>query len=325
MKKLLSYKFTPFLFTLFIIGIFYLLGSLPGKENTQEAAFTQSTVSVTPSPAPDRAAETSDLTLSVRNTSITIGEDKQAVIDKFGLPGRIDKTEYGFDYYIYNNDYSHMAFIAVQDNKVVGYYTDSADFNYQGVHRGNTVSQLNKALKQQFELSEAITYSNSTSTIKILMDTLESKTVTGIYILPKDASPKDYSKETVRGIEALLYDLTNSARAHNKLSPLSWSSSASLAARKHSNSMSVNNFIAHTDPERRSPGERLAAEGIAYVKCGENIIAGYDDAILSVHHLYNSKSQRGNLLSKTYRYTGDGFSYTKDSEHKTYLTQDFYR
>ncbi len=325
MKKLLSHHLAPYLITIVIMGLFYLLGMLPRKEDPQEAVFVQNTVSEAPAPVPEQADDPSNPALSVRNSSITIGETKQAVIDKFGIPGRIDKTEYGFDYYIYNNDYTRMAFIAVQDDKVLGYYTDSVDFNYQGVHYGDTIDQLNKALKKQFELSESITYSDSTNTIHIFMDALESKTVTGIYILPKGAATGDYSEEIIRSIEVLLYDLTNSFRAHNKLAPLSWSSSSSLAARKHSNSMSANDYLAHTDPERRSPGGRLIAEGISYEKCGENIIAGYDDAILSVHHLYNSKNQRKNLLSKTYRYTGDGFSFNKDSKYKTYITQDFYR
>ncbi len=326
MKKIRSHHLAPYLITVLLMSFIYLLGLLPYyKEEPAQTAFTQDSLPQSPTPVPEQSDKLTELTLYVRDSSITPGESAQTVIDKFGVPGRIDRTEYGFDYYIYNNDYSRMALIAVQEDIVIGYYTDSSDLNYQGIHYGDSLEQVNQALKKQFQLSEVITYIKGTNTIHIFMDTLETKTVTGIYVLPSDVTPGKYSTEIIRGIESLLYDLTNAVRAHNKLGPLSWSSSASSAARKHSASMSAGNYLSHTDPERRSPGGRLIAEGIGYEKCGENIIAGYDDAILAIHHLYNSKTQRKNLLSKTYRYTGDGFSYHKDSQYKTYITQNFYR
>ncbi len=282
-------------------------------------------LSPTPSPPPAADISSNPKALAVRDTLLSIGDRIEDVIRKLGSPGRIAETEFDFQYYIYNNDYKRLLFIAVLRNRVVGFYTDSGDFEYLGLRRGSTLEQVEHALTKDYDMSEVLNYDVSDCSIRILMDRLETGTVTGIYVLSSSISEGDYEDTVITHAEQMVYDLTNSFRAHNGLSPLSWSSSAGIAARKHSLTMAEDDFFGHRDPARRSPGDRLKAEGISYRTCGENIIAGYEGAILSVHGWYNCTDHRKNLLHTGFRYLGVGIAYDENSRYQIYITQNFYR
>ena len=73
----------------------------------------------------------SEITLNVRGISISLGEEEKSILHKLGKPNRIVSTEYDFNYYVYNNDYSKLLFVAIRDSEVVGFYTDSIDFNFR--------------------------------------------------------------------------------------------------------------------------------------------------------------------------------------------------
>lgn len=264
-------------------------------------------------------------TLYVRDSHLSIGESKYSMIKKLGVPGRIVDTEYDFEYYIYNNDYNKLLFVAIKKSKIVGFYTNSFNFEYLGITPGNTVEEINEVLDQDFKLSQVLDYTEEDLEIKLLMDTLETKKVTGVYIISNRVKRKEYTEEIMLNIALMTYDLTNSVRAKHSLPALSWSSSAAKAARKHTKDMAVNSYFDHISLLGDSPGDRLYAEGISYTKVGENIIAGYDSVIISNHAWYNSQKHRKNMLSETYRYLGVGFYYRKSSDYKTYLSQTFYR
>jgi uncharacterized protein YkwD len=311
--------------TILLSGGIYAFSPKEDQTNLYEASFTQDFITATVTPAREADPNLSLDTLQVRGNSITLGESTDDIVHKLGLPGHIIDTEYDFDYYIYNNDYTRLLFIAMKDNKIIGFYSDSIDFSFQGISYGDTIATVNQSLDENFDIAEVLTHKASTYSVKILMDALETQSVTGIYILSDEVIEDDYTDSVMKNIGLMSYDLTNSARARNGLPILSWSSSVALAARKHCINMATANFFDHNDPERRTPGQRILAEGIAYDKCGENIIAGYGSAILANHGWYNSKSHRRNILNPDYRYLGVGFAYDLGSIYKTYITQNFYR
>lgn len=286
---------------------------------------TYSPEDITASPAPEETASLTGDTLTVRQVSIALGESAESTIRKLGLPNRIDDTEYDFDYYIYNNDYSRLVFIAIRENTVIGFYTDSLDFSFYGLSYGDELSAVETAFDQNFAMDEVISIRKENYTIKVLMDQLVSHKVTGIYVFSNSIEQGEYTDSVIKNIELMVYDLTNSIRVRNGEEILSWSSSAALSARKHSNDMAVNRFFAHENLEGKSPGDRIRAEGIAYNTYGENIIAGYGTAILSTHGWFNSAAHRNNILHSKFRYLGVGFTYLTDSTYKTYITQNFYR
>ncbi len=318
---------------LILFGGFYAFHFRQVDQASQEAAFTKNLV-VTPTvaPADTQPEKISEDSLQVRGASVLLGDSAERLIKVLGEPGRIDAAEDNYDYYIYNNDYSRMAFIAVRDDKVMGFYSDSVDFTFHQISYGDDISQINKALGRTFTEAAVLTYETDTYTAKILMDQLETHKVTGIYVLSKEEEPsasKDqfgqYTDTVINHIEQMSYDLVNSYRRRHDLPPLSWSSSAATAARKHSEAMATKDFFGHIDPELRTPGSRLFAEGIGYSDCSENIVGGYGNAILSGHAVYNSDKQRRNILSREYRYVGVGFAYDAESKYHSYYTQIFYR
>lgn len=273
----------------------------------------------------EETPESYNTPLNIRGATIYLGENKDSLIKKLGFPNRIDETEYDFEYYIYNNDYNNLLFIAMKDDKAVGYYTDSINFNLMGITTGADIKTVNQVLSESYELKSVLVHTTDLYVLHILLDSIDTKKVTGIYLLSSDAKEDEYSDEVKRNIEQMVYDLTNSIRVRKGQKALSWSSSAALAARKHSSNMAENHFFNHKDSTGRSPGDRLKSEGIAYQSSGENIIAGYGTAILSTHGWYNSSGHRKNILSTKFRYLGVGFDYLEDSDYKTYITQNFFR
>ncbi|HKL80054.1 MAG TPA: CAP domain-containing protein [Mobilitalea sp.] len=263
--------------------------------------------------------------LRIRNTVISFGERTDSFIKKLGLPNRIIDTEYDFDWYVYNNDYKRLLFLAVMEGEVVGFYTDSIDFEFYGITYGLDFDSVNIALDSDFVLSEILDFTSDKYDAKVLMDKAGTHMVTGIFVLLNTAEIKEFNIHINKGIDLQVFDLTNSIRARNDLPLLAWSSSAAKASEKHSFSMAENNFFGHICPNGKSPGDRLREAGVSYRNIGENIIAGYGTAILSSHSWFNSPDHRGNILNAEYKSLGVGFTYQPDSTSITYITEIFYR
>ncbi|CUH91595.1 CAP domain-containing protein [Herbinix luporum] len=267
----------------------------------------------------------SEITLNVRGISISLGEEEKSILHKLGKPNRIVSTEYDFNYYVYNNDYSKLLFVAIRDSEVVGFYTDSIDFNFMGISPQSDLNLVNKILKKDFTMDFILTHNTHSYSLEIFMDEVGTNYVTGISLLTADIKENKSMDEITNHIELLVFDLTNSIRARNGLSTLSWSSTAANAARKHSTDMAINSYFSHYDKYNKGPSDRLNEEGITFQYLGENIIAGYGTAIISTHAWFNSPDHRENILNKNFRNLGVGFTYIKDSDYKTYITQLFYR
>jgi uncharacterized protein YkwD len=279
----------------------------------------------TSSPMPSQTPAERMSVLTIKGTSLTLGEDEESVIKKFGKPGRIVDTEYDFDYYVYNNDYKNLSFIAMKDGLVTGFYTDSLSLQYMGITPASDIGEVNRQFNSSYRLSEIITINDESVTAKLLMDAEGTGKVIGIYVLSNKVKEDGFTDSVLRSTELLTYDLTNSIRARNDIPVLSWSSSAAKAARKHSLDMAVSRYFDHVSPDGERPGDRLNEEGLTYQSIGENIIAGYGTAILSCHAWFNSPGHRENLLNPDYKCLGVGFTYQEDSKYKNYMTQEFYR
>lgn len=266
-----------------------------------------------------------DKAIEVFGVTIMIGESLESIINKLGRPNRIAKTEMDFDCYVYNNNYSRLLFLAIKDRQLAGYYTDSIDFNYLGITPGIGLEQVNKTLSTDYSMDYVLNHTTDSYTLRIFMDALGTQGVTGVSLIINDVSLVGYSDEIERDLELLIYDLTNSIRKRYGIPILTWSSSAARAAKKHSIDMAVNRFFDHYNLFNNSPGDRLKEEGIPYRSVGENIIAGYENALISFHAWFNSPDHRDNILNELFTGLGVGFTYQEDSIYKTYITQNFFR
>ncbi len=263
--------------------------------------------------------------LFLKDIVLTLGESLDSLLAKLGTPRRIAPTEYDFEFYIYNENYSNLLFVAVKEKEIAGFYTDSLYFRFMGIKAGSDIEEVNLCLDSRYSLSEILTYDDNRFTASILMDKIGTGTVTGVYILSNEVVEGSINEDVMKSMALLTYDLTNSIRARNSLPLLSWSSSAAMAARKHSYDMAHRHYFDHVSYDGSLPADRLREAGVSFQKNGENIIAGYGTAILSSHAWFNSPGHRINLLNPDYISLGIGFVYLKDSDYGTYMTQDFYR
>ena len=104
-------------------------GSEPNKELTKEEC--ENLVSA----VYDNFAR--NVTLYVDGKEITVGENISTVLDAFGQPCRIDETEYGFEWYVYNSDYSKFCMVGVEADRVCAFFSNSAEFEINGIQSGD--------------------------------------------------------------------------------------------------------------------------------------------------------------------------------------------
>ncbi|MED4910294.1 CAP-associated domain-containing protein [Brevibacillus centrosporus] len=119
--------------------------------------------------------------------------------------------------------------------------------------------------------------------------------------------------------ERQILDLVNVARSRAQLPPLQWNEKAAEVARGHSRDMESNDFFDHVSATTGSdPFERLKQASIPYRMAGENIAAGYPDAIEAHESWMNSPGHRKNVLEKGFTQLGVGV--ITDYYTQTFLT-----
>ena len=101
-------------------------GSEPNKELTREECETLITTVY------DMFAQ--NVTMTVNGGEITVGSNIGTVIDTFGEPNRIDETEYGFDWYVYNADCSSYFMVGVEADRICAFYSNSQAFDIDGIN-----------------------------------------------------------------------------------------------------------------------------------------------------------------------------------------------
>lgn len=93
-----------------------------------------------------------DITINTADCDITIGSNIKSVVEKIGEPNRVDASEYGFEWYVYNADYTKFVMIGVQADRVCAVYTNNASFNANGVKSGdNFVKTVSKEKNENLE------------------------------------------------------------------------------------------------------------------------------------------------------------------------------
>lgn len=82
--------------------------------------------------------------LFVQNVSFTVGDDTvkigtnaEMIIDTFGEPQRIDKSDYDFDWYVYNSDPSQFMMVGIKEDRVCAFFTNSSDFTFGDITSGD--------------------------------------------------------------------------------------------------------------------------------------------------------------------------------------------
>jgi uncharacterized protein (TIGR03437 family) len=124
--------------------------------------------------------------------------------------------------------------------------------------------------------------------------------------------------------EQTVLRLINEYRAQNGLVQLRASISLTRAADWMSGDMASKNYFSHTDSEGRDPFARMAAFGYGYpASKGENIAAGYQDAVRTFNQWKNSPGHNATMLNPNFRVIGIARVYGSNTRYRWYWTNDF--
>ncbi|WP_334072658.1 MULTISPECIES: CAP domain-containing protein [Paenibacillus] len=265
---------------------------------------------------------------------VAIGDVESKVVELLGQPARKDVTGHKMAWYIYNSDYKRFAQIGIAEGRVVALYSNAEGWQFEA---GDT--QGLKGVKSRAEQlwgkaeetkGRTLNYRTEGSYLHLFLDSHEGGSVDGVLVQEKvyfDGVKSGNPTEAVLGAtEREVFDLTNAFRVKKGLQPLAWNDKAAVAARLHSQDMAKRNYFEHDSPDGLSAGDRMAAQGLKeYRTWGENIAAGYDDAIEAYNGWINSAGHRANILKSGFTTLGVGMALGSDkSEYHTYFTQNFY-
>lgn len=272
---------------------------------------------------------------------LEIGDSLDDMISKVGKPDRIDTSEYGFSWYVYNKDLTKFNMVGIKDKKIVGFFSNSLDScEASGItllQNKEDVESLYKPI--EFKLKNFVKYivdskgeydiidvdnkyitlfydihDNNKITSYLIIDKAQERELEGIYSQGNDQLKKSYELQTI--------DLINSERIKNNLEILTQSENAQKSSQNHSQDMMVNNFFNHINLNNKDPFDRMKSENIEYKIAGENIAAGQTNAIYAHEALMNSLGHRNNILGN-YKYIGVGISF--GGTYGIYYTQNFYK
>lgn len=246
--------------------------------------------------------------LTVRNATFVLGEGREEIVARLGQPSRIAKSNYGDETYIYADDYNRLLLLYMKDNRLVGWYTNSVDFEFFGYSKESKTEQ-----KSDWNYRYKYT---------VYIDTLGKKNVDAVFVIDSQVELNPCTDEVIDNMEKEIFDITNSYRVQNGLQAFLWSDKAAASARKHSQDMATNNYFDHYSLSGASPFERMKREGIYYTIGAENIAAYYRTSFDACHGWFMSEGHRSNILDPGLDYLGVGIGI--DKYGYPYYTQNFY-
>lgn len=263
------------------------------------------------------------------DTNSLIGMPVGALTARYGKPARVEPSEYGFQWYVYNRDYKNFFMAGVKDGQVVASYSSAKTLNYRGLFKLNSTRSAVRA-----KLGNPVSYIRSGNTISILSsanqrdyfdaglnyvvvfyDTIKGGKVSSILIVPKESETAalgnciELTPELLNAYSRITVDLINASRSINGLRTLKSNAKVSKLALARSTDMRDRDYFSHYTPENVSPFTQARRMGIKYRSMGENIAYGNHNAIFAHESFMNSSGHRKNILKSSYRYVGTGTAY----------------
>lgn len=275
--------------------------------------------------------------------STMIGKSSKELLKVYNDPLRIDKSAYGYEWWVYNQNPSEFFMFAVNNGVVTQAYTNAEMSDISPYKIGQSLEDIYSMTIIDSEVSATIednvyTFSMSeddmNTRILTKFDSLyaqlyidsETGTLSGVRFMdsrtlvihrPYEMSfvgkllsppnPTSYLiEESNRSNATQIYDLLNVFRVNNELPILAAHDSATIVAMEHSEEMYSQSYLSHESPTKGSLKERLESEGVAYKNAEENIATSYIDSIEAVHGWLNSNAHRKYMLDESYTHVGSG-------------------
>lgn len=271
---------------------------------------------------------------------IAIGDPVSRALDKLGEPARQDLSKYGFNWYIYNQDYANYLQVGVQNGQVVGLYSNSGNWQMlEGIGPGASRQDVREKFGQPLseirkgttiyaveDAENRDTYLFADSYVSFMYDQIENGTLDSVLIINarvEQALSGYYGQPSGEMRTAFAnesFDLANAARMRRGLTPFKWDDGLAQVAYQHSLDMAEREFFSHINPDGRNPFDRMEAAGIRYRLAAENIAAGASDAIAAHQGWMNSPGHRSNILGESQN-LGIGVAF--GGSYHVYYTQNF--
>lgn len=289
---------------------------------TAPAATTAPSAATTIPPAP----ATAPLKPFNEMLDTLIGQSVAYVTQQFGSPIAVEKSEYGFSWYVYHNNYTRLVMIGIKNNIVVGLYSNSAELKFNNISVGTPKSSVRSSMKGYTgPLASIIKNNTATSYTEYKFDrtimeqrdvfTDGQKYVTLFYenIKIKDGVLTavqiiEYSTEQNTGglpnpdtelaksYERISFYLINSIRVRFGKPVLQYDNNMAKVAAAHSQDMITRRYFDHLNPQGQKVDGRIEAAGYSYRSCGENIAKDHPNAISAHENYLNSPRHRDNIL-----------------------------
>lgn len=275
---------------------------------------------------------------------VYIGMSYDDVLSLFGDPKDSFLSEYGFIWNIFHVNFKNYIQIGVQDSKVVGIYTNSPEFFYNGISVGTEKAVVNMTFETpityikkgntRFIMNgiddganmEVFMYRNSY--ITFFYDSFKNNSVTSVNIIDYDVEQSlntlyaDGTYDLKKSFEVQNFYLINAVRVRHGLYPLNFNGALSRSSFNHSQDMAKNGYFSHTSLSGETVVERVKEQGISYSAVGENIAMGAQNSIYMNELLMNSEGHRKNILAD-FKDVGTGVAFS--DKNVPYLTQNFKR
>ena len=112
----------------------------------------------------DREADREDEQAQGDFYGLTIGSSADTTRQNLGEPSRKDPSAYGYTWWIYNNNYEDYIQVGIKDNMVASLYSNSAQWEYQGIKVGSSRDSVRNTLA--FEQEPQFKYDEATFTLR---------------------------------------------------------------------------------------------------------------------------------------------------------------
>jgi len=291
-------------------------------------------------PAADAAATGAVVSVG----GVAIGDTEEQALAALGPPARRELSEYGFEWYVYNQDYARFALVGVRDGFVVGLYGNGDNLRLRGADASASSADVRRTFGLPLESirkdntlymiggsnadgqAEYEVFETDDAYVTVFYDLHEGGVVSGAQAIEKRTEQSLHhfygppSERLRASYERLTLDLVNSARVSRGLNALEWDAEAAATATGHSADMAANGFFSHTNLRGEDLGDRLALDGVDYASAGENIAYGQTSAVFAHEGWMNSPGHRRNILAE-YEALGVGVVFRDD--RVPFYTQNF--
>ena len=233
---------------------------------------------------------------------ITVGANVNGLISALGEPNRVDVSEYGFEWYVYNENYDNFMMVGVQADRICAFYTNNSHFSVGEISAGDDYTKT-----LMYEIDEnTIFYTDTYGKIDAVLYVTEQK-------------GSDNTEELVEAKCNEFIDLINAYRSKNSL-PIyvqseDLSEDCEMSMMDFSAGLEVDEYVSiyrsysvfNMYNEYVNDGSRFIynnnkyPEGVgvsAYIDENDNFVAGLVDSNGSVAKLENSYTV--SLNSKEY-------------------------